>query len=288
LLPPLPTWSDQINEIEELADLRVHRPLARRLVGVLMSSRVTPDQVTVTSGVLGVLAGVVLWFAADSPALRLLSAVLLFGSVVLDCADGQLARARHQASANGAILDGLADMSVGIAVISGAAHVAARYDQLPFVSALGPVAILSTFVQCFCFDIAKERYLAARNVRCVGSKRVLADEEMVEGSDRRPASTRRGILHWMFRAYALVLTALSDTHGTARESAAADASRIRTWAFLGQGTHMALLYASAALSCFWPSALHVCLLVFAGVMNAALVALLLTERRRPVTTSSCP
>lgn len=275
---PPPTWTAPVNGIEELADHHVHRPLASYVVRILVPTPVTPNQITVMSGIVGVLAGVALWFSAGRPVLRLVSAGLLFGSVVLDCTDGQLARARQQVSANGVILDGLADVFVGISVMLGAAHVAARYDHPPFVSLLGPAAIVSTFLQCFAFDVAKERYFATLDVRYIGSKRVLA-AEVAERDDGGHDRLREGILGGIFHIYARIMTALVGGRGTAAALGAADLSRMRAWALLGQGTHMALLYTSAAISYFWPSSLYLCLLAFSTVMNAALFALLITESR---------
>jgi hypothetical protein len=51
---------------------------------------------------------------------------------------------------------------------------------------------------------------------------------------------------------------------------------IRAWSLLGPGTHMTLLYASAAMAYVWPSAIYLCLLIFFGGMNALLAALVAT------------
>src|SRR3954451_13281041 len=106
-----------VDEIEELADFYVHRPLARIVGRALLRTPITPDQITILSGVTGVLAGVVLFASANRPALRLVAALLLFTTVVLDCTDGYVARMRQQISRTGVILDGFTDAVVGFTVL---------------------------------------------------------------------------------------------------------------------------------------------------------------------------
>jgi len=88
-------------EVEELVDLRIHRPLAARLIPLLVRTPITPNQVTLLSGFTGILAGVCLALGATRPVMCLVSGALLFLSVVLDCCDGQLARARGISSTTG-------------------------------------------------------------------------------------------------------------------------------------------------------------------------------------------
>src|SRR5688572_6534889 len=87
-----------LNDVEELSDRFLHRPLALPLVRLLLPTQATPDQVTLMSGLAGVLAAVSLALGVDRPPLRLVSAALLLVATVFDCADGQLARARRTMS----------------------------------------------------------------------------------------------------------------------------------------------------------------------------------------------
>ena len=92
---------------EEWADLRFFRPLGLRLVQRLAPTRVTADQVTLASLLVG-LAGGHLFLYADWR-LNALGLLLLLVSDVLDSADGQLARLRGTSTRLGAVLDGLSD-----------------------------------------------------------------------------------------------------------------------------------------------------------------------------------
>lgn len=89
---------------------RLSRPLARRLAG----TRITPNQITVASGLLGIAAAplIALGYLYEAVA-------LLFISGILDCTDGDLARARGQVTRYGAYLDHMMDRWVDGALVVG-------------------------------------------------------------------------------------------------------------------------------------------------------------------------
>lgn len=104
----LPTgWAHKGSEIEEWVDLRFFRPLGRILVRWVAPTRVSADQLTVASLVLGLAAGHL--FVYESRALNLLGLLLFLVSDVFDSADGQLARLRGVSTRWGRVLDGLSD-----------------------------------------------------------------------------------------------------------------------------------------------------------------------------------
>jgi phosphatidylglycerophosphate synthase len=94
-------------------DRRLSRPLTR----LLLWTPLAPSHVTVLSIVLGIAGAVGL--ATTSYAGRLAGVCLLVGSTVLDCVDGELARARHEQSAGGAWLDLAGDYVVNLAAFVG-------------------------------------------------------------------------------------------------------------------------------------------------------------------------
>jgi phosphatidylglycerophosphate synthase len=101
-------------EVEEPIDVYVHRPLAYLLARGVYGLPVSPDFITLLSIVLGIASGVSL--VATFPWHLQVGGLLLFGSAVLDCADGQLARMRGTSSVFGRMLDGVADLfTVGAA-----------------------------------------------------------------------------------------------------------------------------------------------------------------------------
>jgi hypothetical protein len=104
-------------EVEELPDLYFFRPLAFLLVKGIYRTNITPNQITMVSLLVGILAGVSFGFGHRS---TILLGGLLYGfSIVFDCADGQLARLKKNGTRLGRILDGLIDYIVAVAVYLG-------------------------------------------------------------------------------------------------------------------------------------------------------------------------
>lgn len=104
--------------VEEPIDVWVHRPLAYMLARVLLPTPISPNLVTLFSILLGMGAGIE--FTIEGSHHRRLAGALLFASAVADCADGQLARMRGTSSRFGRMLDGVADLVVAVAAVSGA------------------------------------------------------------------------------------------------------------------------------------------------------------------------
>lgn len=80
-----------------------HRPLAGLMVKVIYNTSITPNQVTYFSFFLGLLA--ILFFTQGTYLFFILGGVFTLLSSLVDCADGQLARAKNQCSHYGAQLD---------------------------------------------------------------------------------------------------------------------------------------------------------------------------------------
>jgi phosphatidylglycerophosphate synthase len=107
--------------IEEWIDLRFFRPVAIHIARALRPTRVSPDQVTMWSLWVGLLAAHL--FVYESPWVNAAGFVLVVVADLLDSADGQLARMRGTASRAGRIMDGYADNLRWIAVY---VHIALR------------------------------------------------------------------------------------------------------------------------------------------------------------------
>lgn len=96
-----------------LIDRRLSRPITR----LLLPWPVTPSQITLSSILVG-LAGAAL-LATVSYWARLAGLAGLVASIVLDCVDGEVARARFEQSAAGARLDVVGDYAVHLATFTG-------------------------------------------------------------------------------------------------------------------------------------------------------------------------
>ncbi len=94
-------------------------PISNRIAWLLQDSRITPNQVTLISLSLGLLAGAC--FFLGSHVWLILGAFLVFASHVLDCVDGDLARVKETSSPFGAVLDPICDRVIELSLFLGAA-----------------------------------------------------------------------------------------------------------------------------------------------------------------------
>jgi phosphatidylglycerophosphate synthase len=123
----------------------VCRPPAALLVSWVAGTRITPNQITLASFVVGMVsAGLLIVLPGH---LGLVVAVLVYQlSYVLDCADGMLARWRGVASPAGHLLDFLMDELKAFAILAAAAvRLHAEHPSQPFllIGMFGLVALAS-------------------------------------------------------------------------------------------------------------------------------------------------
>lgn len=104
-----------LEDLVEPVNRYLHNPIAARLVKGLVKTPVTPDQVTYTS----ILFGLSSAYAFSRGTVMALGGLLLEITLILDCADGQLARAKGCASEWGRFLDGIAGYISYLAVVIG-------------------------------------------------------------------------------------------------------------------------------------------------------------------------
>jgi len=151
---------------EEVFDLYVNRRIAARVVAVLLPTPVTANHLTVVAAILGAFAGLLI--AQNTTAACGWAAVCLMGSMVLDCADGQLARARGGGSRFGRLLDGASDYTTATALHLGMwAYLASEgvlfrnhlVDGWGLFAWVG-LAGLSMALHCSLFDLRKQWFLA--------------------------------------------------------------------------------------------------------------------------------
>ncbi len=268
-------------EAEELVDEWVHRPLARLVIPLLARTAITPNQVTFLSGLIGVIGGILLGAGAHRPAFLLWAGILLFISVVLDCCDGQLARIRGISSTTGAVVDGLADYAVGLAMGLGASWFAVQVYGSSWLWALGLAGIASAALQSWFFDHAKTRYIA--RVRTGYAER---EEDLGRIAEQRREAWKKGhywesLLLYGYLNYSKMQNAALAIATTEDPVAfrAKHAGRMRAWTWLGTGTHFALAYLACFAAIWWPGALIGYFLLHILPFNLYLLALILTEPR---------
>lgn len=118
----------------------VERPISIALSRWLAETRITPNQITVTSGAIGVAAAP--FFLAASPLWQTVGALLFLAHSIIDGCDGELARLKFQESRWGGVLDFWADNVVHLAIFSCMAVGWAQAENAAWPLVLGVMAII--------------------------------------------------------------------------------------------------------------------------------------------------
>jgi hypothetical protein len=187
------------SDVEEWVDLRFFRPIGIRIARALQPTRVSPDQVTLWSLIIGLAAGHCFVYA--NPWINLLGFALFIVSDLFDSADGQLARLRGTSTRFGRILDGLSDNARFVNLY---VHVIVRIVHHDSWSVLGAAALAlvagaSHSWQSAAIDCIRHAYLElAANA---GSELELPEDLAVHND----ATRHRGVLGRLgasaYRAY---------------------------------------------------------------------------------------
>ncbi|MBA2662118.1 MAG: CDP-alcohol phosphatidyltransferase family protein [Bradymonadaceae bacterium] len=282
-------------DVEEPIDVRFHRPIAAALTALISETSITPNQVTLMSLLTGWTGSAFLFLAFFNHALFgvlgwLLAGFFLFASVVLDCADGQLARSRGGGSRMGRLLDGFVDVLVLFPayVILGFGIRASFGDLWFYVAA---VAGFSTWIHCAVYDKLKNVYIAHTMANAGGGEGSETIEEVKAELALARASNATTLDIFLLDLYVFYLgvqqrfaPGTTEKRESARQPEEMEVFRrdnrltMRLTSWLGLGTHMFLIYTAIALCAVLPEALLVLQLVFAVVFNLILGIVLVRSR----------
>lgn len=282
-------------DVEEVVDRYFHRPLAAMLVALLIPLPISSNQVTLGSLIVGWVGSFLLFrafFVGDpGPSMLWLGAgFFLFLAVILDCADGQLARARGGGSRVGRILDGFVDvlvlfpayviLGVGIHHLYGATWLT-----------VAAVAGFSTWIHCIVYDKLKNLYLASTMVEAGGAEgtETLESVRQEQAEARANGSPLERFLLWVYVGYLQVQErfASGSTEKQAHELTqdqiesfrGEHRGTMRLASTLGLGTHMLLIYSAIAAMAFDLRAVLVLQVVLATIFNVVMVVVLWRARR---------
>lgn len=247
----------KLAEVEELIDLYFYRPVAYLVVRSVYRTSITPNQITLFSIVIGLAAAAC--FGAG-PATAAAGAALYAASVVLDCADGQLARLKKNGTRMGRVLDGVVDYIVGISAYFGIA-VGLKPPAWPASRwwLLMVAAAASNIFHSIAIDYYRTRYLNVIQDTVHGE-----DEDSRSFAEERAAlraAGRRPLKRWAIGVYLRYLelqrrtavptrTSGPDWKSRREEFRAANAAILRLWTLLGSSTQITLLISSVLLSRF--------------------------------------
>jgi phosphatidylglycerophosphate synthase len=148
-----------MTEVEEFFDLFFYRPLAFILVKIIYSTKITPNQLTVTAIFVGLAAGCV--YATGLPNACIYGALLFMLYNIIDCSDGQLARLKKNGTHAGRIIDGIADYISTAAVFIGlgiGGYANQKYHPVYWWLLL-LIAAFSNVIQSALVDFYRNRFL---------------------------------------------------------------------------------------------------------------------------------
>jgi heme exporter protein D len=265
-------------QVETIFDFGFFRPVAYGVVRLVMPTSITPNQLTAMSIAAGLAGAALLRF--DDPLVTAAGCTLMLVYGVLDCADGQLARARGTSSRLGRILDGMSDYVVGVA--SGVALSLRLADAMGTPGAiLAAAGLASVVLQGTLFDQFKNRYLRRSDSVYREGDDLEETLAAIEALKKEGASPVVVGLHHVYATFLRVQNLASGAREAAPtpERARAYGERLaavaRAAAYLGPSTHLVLLASFLAAGRL---DLYIWLRLVAG--NAALVALLVERWRR--------
>ena len=145
------------NDVEDPVNRYLHRTLAYLFVRSIFGTPITPNMITLSSVVIGLVAGCA--FIWGSPTAMLVGGACLWGAAILDGADGILARAKDLQSEFGRALDGSADALVAVFTVFPAFYHIWVTHHNPYHLALMVPAVGLTVVHLAAYDFYKESYL---------------------------------------------------------------------------------------------------------------------------------
>jgi phosphatidylglycerophosphate synthase len=291
-------------DVEEPIDAGFHRPVAALVTTLARPTPITPNQITVSSLIVGLTGSLFLyqaffgqlwqqtwwqqtWLVREH--LFLLSGLFLFASVILDCADGQLARARGGGSRFGRILDGVVDALVLLpAYVILGFGILQEFGQ--FWIWIATVAGVSSWIRTAVYDRIKGIYLARTNP-VGGAANGLETVDDVRADYERARQSGSLLERVLLRIYLTFLTvqdqlASGDTNDTTHEQTPEEIASyrkshrltMRLASMMGLGTHMLLIYTSIAAAAVDLDALIFAQALLASIFNLLLVVVLVRGR----------
>lgn len=281
-------------DVEEPVDFYWHRPLAGLLVEALRDTSITPNQVTIASGVASIVAGVMMGLAGIYGRwLIVMGGVMLLGSIVLDCADGQLARIRGTASPVGRILDGLVDILAPVSVMHGLAFYLVKQGYgYATVWPIGWLAALSLLWHAGAYDVQKNVYLHATTPTfSIGGATLVTledirgyEEEYRARGEKFYAFLMRVFRNWTLPQLGIIEPWLAPQRRIENEAEreafrAIFRPRMAAMTWLGFGTHLFLLTLAAWLAPLGSLPIWSAWAIMFGPMNLVCAWNLATQRR---------
>ena len=155
-------WRSLRSNADGLVDRYFNRPVGRILSKALVNTPISPNHVSIVSILIGVASG---WLFAQGA--FLFAAIVLQICAIIDCVDGDLARALFKQSALGKWLDLGGDQVVHFAVFAGIGIGVARVNPSVPALALGGSAAIGVLL-CFAVVVRGMKMPAERRSQLLG------------------------------------------------------------------------------------------------------------------------
>jgi phosphatidylglycerophosphate synthase len=215
---------------EEPLDAWIYRPLSKAIVAALDPTGMTANQITIVAAIVGVTGGAVVGVGRREWTIAGAALLVLF--MILDCADGEMARRRGGGSRLGQVLDGISDYLVGISVHVGLLTAGLRLPYSAWiVVAVVAAAGLCTALHSARFDAAKARFRMGlgQTVRALESHDTL-------GAELQAAKTWRD--RFVLRLY---IPYVSLQRGVGIGAGAIGQGEFLAWCVLGPTMRMSII-----------------------------------------------
>lgn len=278
--------------LEDPLNTHYRYPLALHVTRLLLRTRVTPNQVSLSQPPLAAVAG---YLVARGDAPSLIAAAVVFElRSVLDCVDGTLARARRAASPDGHAIDAMADwLSVALLFAGVAVHLHGHPPPgWSGAATLGVVALslAQGALRSFAFDYFKTKYIGIYERGADSGVDALRQRARTIGEDAsRLGRVELFILRFGHRVFELERFDPDRTRPLSREAidrmvADGDGPRARGIAFLWSvssgDAFLSFVVASLLLGAVWEVQLFFATVGFVWIVAVVLLNVRFVRRYR--------
>lgn len=152
----MPDAVKRTNEIEEFTNLHFIHPISGWMVPRLAARKITPNMVSLTGMMFGILGGVC-YYHYQNPYMAIAGFIAMILWHIMDGADGQLARLTKSYSEIGKILDGICDYVTFISVYVGIGLILSAQGH-PYIWAIVLSAAVLHAIQSSAYEVQRGEY----------------------------------------------------------------------------------------------------------------------------------
>ena len=149
-----------------IIDRYIIRKISGFISGFLIKTPVTPNQVTITSLVIGIVAAV--FFSHGAHTYTIIAGVFYFISTVFDQCDGEVARFKHMESDFGRFFDIIVDSIVNAAIVIGITIAIYKTNGSGLTIVVGLLAMMGIVI-----SLLLTTYFSSESKKNTGTKKML-------------------------------------------------------------------------------------------------------------------